>query len=515
MERADVIIVGSGVAALQLARHLSEDTNVIVFTKSDVSNGNSRYAQGGIAAAIGEEDHPFAHYLDTTEAGRYANHSQTTLEMLREAPGIIQELIEEGFTCDRNQDGTIDLGREGGHHQNRIVHSGGDQTGKRLMEHLQQQIRANVEIRDHHFVYELLVENEVCYGVRYKTEYETAVLTAPHIVLSTGGCGQLYASTSNAPTITGDGFALAYEAGAEMTDMEFVQFHPTLLNVNGKTHGLVTEAVRGEGAVLVDEKGRRIMDGVHPLGDLAPRNVVANTIYTEREKGHTLYLDIRMIPQFEERFPTVTALCHRHDISLSEGFIPVTPGCHFIMGGITTDKIGRTSVTGLYAIGEAACTGVHGANRLASNSLLEGMVFSKRLAGWINEQKVSGIPYTGKNKPLLLDPICDLPPRSLLQQKMMENVGMVRDAKALKKQKGWLESFHLDQWFSFDLSLLTSKQVTTLFMLRTAWLMTVSALEREESRGGHYRSDFPNEETEWQQKQIVQEKRKSNEPIHL
>ncbi|WP_079477207.1 L-aspartate oxidase [Halobacillus salinus] len=515
MNNADVIIVGSGVAALQLAKHLHKDINVIVFTKSDVTNGNSRYAQGGIAAAIGEVDHPYAHYLDTIDAGRFANHAQTTLEMTREAPEIVRELMESGWAYDKDDLGHVQLGREGGHHDDRIIHSGGDQTGKQLTEHLLSQIEANVKVLENHFVYELLVEDGVCRGVRCMSDSDVEIFTAPHVILSTGGCGQLYSFTSNAETITGDGFALAYNAGAEITDMEFIQFHPTLLYIKGETRGLVTEALRGEGAVLVDENGRRIMDGLHPMGDLAPRNIVAQAIYAERDKGHDVYLDIRNIKHLSSRFPTVTALCTEYEVDLIKGLIPVSPGCHFIMGGVATDRIGRTTIDGLYAIGEVACTGVHGANRLASNSLLEGLVFGKRLGKWINEQKRSEHTKKGLQLPLLLEPLCELPPVGVIQKTMMERVGMVRSAEGLHQQLKWLESFQLDRWFSFDLSLLTTKQVTTLFMLRTAWLITISALEREESRGAHYRSDYPEELKSWQSKQIVQEKRKSNEPIHL
>ena len=520
MKKADVIIVGSGVSALQLAKHLSEDMNVIVFTKSKATNGNSSYAQGGISAAIKEDDHPFAHYLDTIEAGRYTNQSQSTLEMTREAPSIIHELIAEGCAFDRDQDGHLQLGREGGHHDYRIVHSGGDQTGKRLMDHLIQHLPDNIELYENHFVYDLLINENRCYGVKCLTKNGTRTFTAAHVVLSTGGCGQLYSLTSNAKTITGDGIALAYQAGAEITDMEFIQFHPTLLYRDGQTHGLVTEAVRGEGAILVNEIGDKIMDGVHPLRDLAPRNVVAQTIYQQLQQGHHVYLDIRSISEFSKRFPTVAKLCEDHDIDIQEGQIPVSPGCHFAMGGIATDRFGQTTVDGLYALGEAACTGVHGANRLASNSLLEGLVFGKRLADFINTSarlpQSSDIP---EPKPPLQYPIVELPSVQELQQKMMDDVGMVRTERQLRQHKLWLESFRIDDWFAFDLSLLTTKQVTTLFMLQTAWLITCSALWREESRGAHFRSDFPQEVKWWQQKQSVHkrniEKRNIHEPIYL
>ncbi|MGI8316376.1 L-aspartate oxidase [Halobacillus mangrovi] len=516
MNKADVIIVGSGIASLQLARHLRKDLNVIVLTKSELNQSNSTYAQGGIAAALHEDDHPRAHYLDTMEAGRYMNDSSKTLQMTSEAPEIIHDLIQDGCVFDYEENGALSLGKEGAHNYNRIVHGGGDQTGRRIVEGLVSKLSSNISIYENQFVFELAKDAAgVCCGVRSKSaDGRHHLYTAPHVVLATGGCGQLYTYTSNAETVTGDGISLAYLAGAELSDMEFIQFHPTLLYKNGKTKGLVSEAVRGEGAELIDENGNRLMQNIHPLKDLAPRHVVAQTIYAHLHKGGHVYLDIRSIPNFIERFPTITSMCEHNDISIKDGLIPVAPGCHFSMGGISIDNLGRTTVSGLYAIGEAACSGVHGANRLASNSLLEGLVYGKRLAYYINHNH-----FTQIKKPV--ERIYDYSPSSLplpareeIQRRMMENVGIVRSEIDLLQHKEWLESFPIYEIPEFDLSLLTTEQVNILLMLQTAHLITCSALEREESRGGHFRSDYPEEIELWKSKQIVQQRNLERRDTH-
>ncbi|MGR9047784.1 L-aspartate oxidase [Halobacillus faecis] len=504
---ADIIIIGSGVAALQLARQLAADKNVIIITKSSLGHGNSRLAQGGIAAAIGDSDHPFYHFMDSVVAGRSMNNHQATLMMTEEAPQIIRELEMDGCAFDYKEKGILALGKEGAHTQNRIIHGGGDQTGKVLMDYMTQSLPPHVEILENHFVFELMTnEDGSCFGVKSKDAYGIHEFHAPHTVLATGGCGQLYASTSNASSVTGDGMALAYQAGADLTDMEFIQFHPTLLYIQAKPVGLISEAVRGEGAVLVDEMGTPIMENVHPLRDLAPRHVVSQTIYQKRKTGENVYLDIKGVDRFQTRFPHITNLCLQYGVDLNEGQIPVAPGCHFSMGGVKTDRVGRSTVEGLYAIGEVACTGVHGANRLASNSLLEGLVYGKRLAKHLqNSSDYFSRPKEANNlrKPLPFQ----LPSKTEIQERMMENVGIMRDGQRLVYHLQWLESFvRPSEWRNYDLSMLTFEQMTKMFMLQTCWLITRSALEREESRGGHYRSDFPEEQWEWQNKQIIRQR---------
>ncbi|MFG6119858.1 L-aspartate oxidase [Thalassobacillus sp. B23F22_16] len=509
MEQSEVIIVGSGIAALQLLANLRRDMNVIVLTKSEVKTSNSFHAQGGVAAALAPEDNPYAHYIDTIEAGRGLNDPEAVSQLTRQAPSVIRELLEAGCAFDRDERGEIVLGREGSHRWNRIVHGGGDQTGKRLVDCLLGKIGANVSVKEHEFVFQLLTDEQgKCYGVKSKGRDGTiSTYVAPHIVLATGGCGQLYAATSNAETVTGDGHALAYLAGAELVDMEFVQFHPTMLSINGDIKGLVTEAVRGEGAVLVDESGRRIMKGVHPQEDLAARHIVAQTIFDCISQGRSVFLNMTNIAHFSKKFPTVAQLCKANGVDLEKGKIPVAPGAHFLMGGVKTDEAGRTTVEGLYAIGEAACTGVHGANRLASNSLLEGLVYGKRLAAHLNQQAWEVPRYHALSGNLEQREIM-LPAVMEIQQSMIERVGIMRTGNELRKQKEWLESFSIPE----NLDALSTSQISRVFMLITSWLVTTSALARTESRGGHFREDFPNENSEWQQRHIqLQKNRKQGE----
>ncbi|MBN9655569.1 L-aspartate oxidase [Halobacillus sp. GSS1] len=512
---ADIIIIGSGVAALQLARQLPADKNVIIITKSSLGHGNSRLAQGGIAAAIGDSDHPFYHFIDSVIAGQSMNNHQATLMMTEEAPQIIRELETDGCAFDYEEQGILALGKEGAHTQNRIIHGGGDQTGKVLMDYLIQSLPQHVEIFENHYVFELMTSEEgCCFGVKSKDASGIHEFHAPHTVLATGGCGQLYASTSNAPSVTGDGMALAYQAGAELADMEFIQFHPTLLYIQEKPVGLISEAVRGEGAVLVDKNGTPIMENIHPLKDLAPRHVVSQTIYQKRKNGDDIYLDIGGMEGFQKRFPHITNLCRQYGVDLHRGQIPVAPGCHFSMGGVKTDMAGRSTVKGLYAIGEVACTGVHGANRLASNSLLEGLVYGKRLAKHLQNDSdpfFQAKETTKKRPPLPFK----LPSKTEIQERMMENVGIMRDGQKLSNHLQWLESFaRPSKWRTYDISMLTFEQMTRMFMLQTCWLITYSALEREESRGSHYRSDFPEEQLEWQNKQIIRQRTLEMREVH-
>jgi len=506
MKKCNVLIIGSGVAALQLAGQLSKDLNVIVLTKSHLRHGNSSIAQGGIAAALGANDHPHLHLQDTLEAGRHINHYSAVQSLTDEAPAIMQELIHDGCEFDFGKDGFPLLGMEGSHQHHRIIHGGGDQTGKRLMEGLIRRVGQNVNVIENLFVYDLLMDetHDRCYGAKGKdSSGNIHTFIADHVVLSTGGCGQVYEITSNASTVTGDGLALAYRAGAEMIDMEFVQFHPTLLYINGEAKGLVSEAVRGEGAKLVTSEGTRIMKDVHPLEDLAPRHVVSQTIYSYIQVGTEVFLDIRSISGFQKRFPTITKLCEQNGVHLSEGKIPVAPGCHFLMGGVKTDEVGRTNIKGLYAIGEVACTGVHGANRLASNSLLEGLVYGKRLAQSINHAKPEQHPATSFSQKQRTQPLLHLPTMDHIKSSMMEHTGIVREKEGLRAQREMLESYNINELMELDFDRLSIGQLTTIFMLTTSWMIASSALERQESRGGHFRSDVPFERNDWMTKHIT------------
>lgn len=515
MKKAHVLIVGSGVAALQLAKRLRDDMNVIIITKSYVNNGNSNLAQGGIAAALGRNDRPEYHFIDTLEAGRFHNDQEAVRAITDEGPSLIRELLEEGCPFDKSDEGNLLLGMEGAHSNHRIIHGGGDATGKCVMDHLEPKVTDRLEIMENRHVFELIIDRETCLGVKCRNKDGTIeYFYADHVVLATGGCGQLYSHTSNAKTVTGDGIALAYRAGAEIADMEFIQFHPTLLYINGETRGLVSEAVRGDGGRLVTEDGRPIMEGIHPMGDLGPRHVVAQTIYNHLREGKRIFLDVSGIHSFEKRFPTITSLCEKYNIDWKKR-IPVAPGSHFLMGGIKTDLWGRTSIKGLYAIGEVACTGLHGANRLASNSLLEGLYMGKKLAEWLNAKRDGGLespiqPAFRRTKNIQRS----LPTIEDIQQSMMDNVGIIRTEEGLVKQKCWLESFDIDGLIKTDFENFTTEEMTRAFMLITSWLITNAALNRTESRGGHFRSDFPCENDQlWLRKQTIQKRNEMNEPI--
>jgi L-aspartate oxidase len=507
MKKSDILIIGSGVAALQLSILLSHDKNVRILTKSHIKNANSYLAQGGIAAAIGIGDDPSKHFADTLEAGRFHNNEDTVREIVNEAPKLIGDLAKQGNIFDKDQLGNLQLGLEGAHSEKRIVHSGGDATGKNVIEYLISKLPENSKVEESVFVYELIIDHKQkrCIGAKAKTEDGTIrYYYGDYVILATGGCGQLYPYTSNAATVTGDGIAIAYLAGAEIADMEFIQFHPTLLYINGETKGLISEAVRGEGATLVTEDGTPIMEGVHPLKDLAPRHIVSQTIFDYIEKGHEVFLDIRSINDFEKRFPSVTAICQNNGVNLSEGRIPVVPGSHFLMGGIKTDVIGRTSINGLFAIGEAACTGLHGANRLASNSLLEGLYQGKKLSQWINSHsKKNPIPDFPRPVPFLQEKRVFLPDVQVLKERMMKRVGIVRSKELLEEQQNWLEQLNVSELTEFDAY--STEDLTAIFMYVNATLITGSALTRTESRGGHFRSDFPDENDEnWLKKIIIQ-----------
>jgi L-aspartate oxidase len=380
MPNIDVLIIGSGIASLTVAAKLCKEKNVVIITKKKIRNSNSMLAQGGVAVAIAEDDHWKSHFDDTMNAGCYANREEMVELLVKEGQRTIQSLIKEGMAFDRDEEGNLLLGKEGAHRARRILHAGGDRTGAFLTEYMIKRVQEHATIIEDETVIDLIVRNKTCVGVITRTEEgNVQKYVAQHIVLATGGIGGIYRYTSNAQVITGDGLAMAYRAGCELEDLEFVQFHPTMLYVNGYACGLVSEAVRGEGAILVTSTGGRVMQGVHEMEDLAPRDIVSREIYQRLLQKERVFLDISMITHFEKRFPAITELCHRHDISVEEGLIPVVPGAHFHMGGIKTNQHGETSISRLYAVGEVACQGVHGANRLASNSLLEGLVYGSRL----------------------------------------------------------------------------------------------------------------------------------------
>ncbi|MGD6832076.1 L-aspartate oxidase [Sutcliffiella halmapala] len=504
----DVIVVGSGLSALLTAKYLSKHMNVMVFTKSNKYENNSFLAQGGVASAIADTDTWQGHFHDTILAGCNHNEKDSVELLTKLGPGMLQDLMEAGMDFDKDEHGMLSLGMEGAHSQRRILHAGGDQTGRRMMQWLHSQISHCVQVVEQETVIKVLTEDDRCCGIKTVNRYgERISYYASHIVFATGGAGALYSYTSNDPSVNGMALALAYKAGAILTDLEFMQFHPTMLHVNNKVVGLVSEAVRGEGAYLVNDQGLRIMQGIHPQEDLAPRDIVSRTIFQELDRGGKVYLNIENVINFEERFPTISKMCRNQGISMKNKLLPVVPGAHFFMGGIKTDLNGETSLKGLYAVGEAACNGVHGANRLASNSLLEAIVFSKKLAEHLLSKPLGNYREAWKEETLTKEkaakPYIQLPAKSELQAMMMKHAGIVRHAEGLQELKRWLEAYQ-PYWqelnrFELDLSLV---EMELVYMLQISHLIASAALKREESRGAHCRSDFPQASEAWLQKRI-------------
>ncbi|QOR65675.1 L-aspartate oxidase [Cytobacillus suaedae] len=499
-EYTDALIIGSGIAALNLATKLSDHMNVRIITKSKVENSNSMLAQGGVAAAISPSDHWLNHFQDTMSAGCYHNDTAAVRTLVELGPSCIKELMNDGMTFDCDTDGNPVLGLEGAHLQKRILHAGGDSTGKALMNYHFSKLNEKIIVNENEMILDLIIHDEKCVGVTsLNNQNEITSFYANHVIFATGGCGGLYSVTSNDATITGDGIAAAYRAGAEITDMEFIQFHPTMLYKDGNSYGLISEAVRGEGAILVNDKGTNIMDGVHDLKDLAPRDIVSKTIHQEYVKGNVVFLDISMIKNFQIKFPTITGICEKAGINLQEGLLPVAPGAHFLMGGIKTNLYGESTINGLYAIGEVACTGVHGANRLASNSLLEGIVFASLLANrLISTPKHRNKPILYSKRQCLQGETLSLPTTNAIRDLMSRYVGIERDEQGLLYAKQWIESYLTNDMINGVLPMNGSRsEYTVINMLTTSWLIISSALEREESRGGHYRIDYPNSDPRW------------------
>ncbi|MFK8795000.1 L-aspartate oxidase [Planococcus plakortidis] len=489
----DVCIIGGGVAGLMLARSLPDSYSIAVVTKEHAGTGNTSLAQGGIAASLSFDDRPESHATDTLLAS--ANHADAErVEILAtEGSAIMKHLMAQGLPFDTDEFGMPKLGMEGAHSMRRIVHTGGDQTGKLLMRYLMEETSGKITRFAFHQALELRMESSRCTGVLVSDlSGKRSVVQARHVVLATGGIGQLYSETSNSSVATGDGLSLAYHAGAVLEDLEFVQFHPTILTLEGKSRGLISEAVRGEGALLVNGDGKRIMEGIHPFMELAPRDIVARAIERHWQAEGPVFLDARQLADFNQRFPSIYKNCRNHAVDPTEELLPVRPGAHFHMGGVRTDSYGRTSVPGLYAVGEVASTGVHGANRLASNSLLEGLVFAKRLAQWIGEEpghrKEAGLVESDAPSPFASFEKVE---EGKLRQEMTEVAGILREPRALKRflAEHPLKTYRI-QDYPDDLIALIHRQTARS-------LIASAALLREESRGGHYRIDAPEPKAEW------------------
>ena len=507
----DVVVVGSGVAGLTTALRLrAAGLTVLVVTKAMLDDGSTRWAQGGIAAALGEGDTPEQHLDDTLVAGAGLCDEAAVRILVTEGPAAVRRLIATGAAFDKGADGEILLTREGGHHRRRIAHAGGDATGAEISRALVEAIRADrgVEVIEHALVLDLLTDAEgrtAGLTLHVMGEGQRDGVGAVHaraVVLATGGMGQVFSATTNPAVSTGDGVALALRAGAEVTDLEFVQFHPTVLWLGPDAEGqqpLISEAVRGEGAYLVDADEVRFMVGQHELGELAPRDIVAKGITRRMQQTGTehMYLDGRHFGEamWEERFPTILASCRSHGIDPVTELIPVAPAAHYASGGVRTDLRGHTSVSGLYACGEVACTGVHGANRLASNSLLEGLVFAERIAADILDRDAAGklAPrHEDTQREVRRVPLLASEARADIQRLMTRGVGVLRSAASMDEAAeglAGLAAAHPDDTSKGESPQVGTWEATNLHLVATA--LAAAARLRQETRGCHWREDFP------------------------
>ncbi len=496
------LVIGGGVAGASAALAAAEHGEVIVLCKDDTQLSNTAWAQGGIAAVMAEDDSFGSHEADTLEVGGGLCDADVVHEVVTGGPDAMRELTTLGMPFDKDADGAIALGREGGHHQRRILHASGDATGSALQTTLLDRLRShpNIRVFAHCFALDLITPSAepgatVMGAVTWHARYGLQMIWSRSTVLASGGAGQLYRETTNPRVATADGVAMAYRAGASIADMAFIQFHPTVLYLPGAPRSLISEAVRGEGAHLVDETGTRFMRDEHELVELAPRDVVSRAIVSRiaRTGSTKVYLDARHIEGFDRRFPGITAELMNYGIDPQRELVPVHPAAHYTIGGVRTDAAGRTGIPGLYAVGEAACSGLHGANRLASNSLLEGLVVGKA-AG-----RLAGLAASELGLPAPISIVSDIRPsehgvldiedvRSSLRSAMWRNVGIERTGAMLTDAVDMLEF-----WARYTLDKIFDEpdgwEVQN--MLTVAHLVAQSALWRAESRGCHMRTDAP------------------------
>ncbi|MFF3697219.1 L-aspartate oxidase [Streptomyces sp. NPDC002221] len=519
---ADVVVVGSGVAGLTAAlRCTAAGLATVVVTKARLDDGSTRWAQGGIAAALGEGDTPEQHLDDTLVAGAGLCDEDAVRLLVTEGPDAVRRLIATGAHFDTDDSGAISLTREGGHHRRRIAHAGGDATGAEISRALVEAVRTQaVRTIENALVLDLLKDGHgrtagITLHVMGEGQHDgVGAVHAPAVVLATGGMGQVFSATTNPSVSTGDGVALALRAGAEISDLEFVQFHPTVLFLGADSEGqqpLVSEAVRGEGAHLVDAAGTRFMLGQHELAELAPRDIVAKAITRQMQAqgAEHMYLDARHFGagMWEQRFPTILAACRSHGIDPVTEPIPVAPAAHYASGGIRTDLRGRTTVPGLYACGEVACTGVHGANRLASNSLLEGLVFAENIAADILANPGGPTPTPVQGKAVAADPLdgpvplLDPAARIRIQRIMTNGAGVLRSAASLAEAAARLEEIHADERKA---AVPGVEAWETTNLLLVARVLVAAAAAREETRGCHWREDRPDrDDAAWRRHLVV------------
>ena len=496
----DFLIVGAGIAGLRAAITLAAAGRVLVVTKEALGESNTQYAQGGIAVAISGSEDVELHLEDTLAAGDGLVDPIAARVLVEEGPARVEELLGWDTHFDRYATGELMLTREGAHSRNRILHANGDATGREIGRALLARASATpgITLLPWTLLTDLITSDGRVHGATLLDENgEIRTVHARSVLLASGGAGQVYSDTTNPAVATGDGIAAALAAGAELADMEFYQFHPTALSLSGVPRFLLSEALRGEGAWLVNAAGERFMHRYHPLLELAPRDVVARAITREgmgTRPGETLpvYLDMRHVTSVDPdaRFPGISGFLHQHGLDLARDLIPVRPAAHYLMGGVRTDVDGRTSLPGLYAAGEVACTGVHGANRLASNSLLEGLVFGARAAEAMRRESDDPVKAEVRASSPTRD--VSLPPAEetirRLQQQMWEHAGLLRDAELLRSidlaaATRYADAIPSAQW--------TRREYEARSLARVARAIVVCALARKESRGAHYRNDFP------------------------
>ncbi len=506
MNHYDYIVVGSGIGGLYTALLAREQGSVLVITKGSIDDCNTRYAQGGIAAAIGKDDSPDLHSQDTINAGCGLSNEEAVNILAEEASVRIADLVDYRVPFD-TLDGEIALTMEAAHSVPRVLHAGGDATGEYIEVALSRQVRSSgIQVLENFLATEILVEKGKVAGIRALDcrtgtleEFECAFL-----ILATGGAGQLYKYNTNSDVATGDGIALAFSAGAEIVDMEFFQFHPTALRMSGVPPFLISEAVRGEGGVLRNADGDRFMAEYHEKEELAPRDVVARSILNEMKKtgSDRVFLDITHLPSHTvtTRFPHIYRFCLDRGLDITKDMIPVAPAAHYMIGGIMTNSWGETNIAGLFATGEVACTGVHGANRLASNSLLEAIVFSKRIIERTRNRPRKKSRANDKTKNMYASlgqrpnqRNVPAPGLAILQQLHWDKVGIIRDKDGLNQAAGFLAAWQQSLRPPTDQP---SYELNNLVL--TGRLLTEAALIREESRGAHFRSDFPQTSPKWQ-----------------
>jgi len=511
--RGDFLVIGSGIAGLRAALSLAETGEVVILTKADPRESNTGYAQGGIAAAIGPDDSPELHARDTLAAGDGLCNAAAVNVLVHEGPRYVAELLDWGAAFDRDADRRPALGREGAHSVRRVLHAR-DATGREIARVLWTRVSSDPRIRvvDDALAVDFTMRDGRCCGADFATVGETlGTVTAERTLLATGGAGQVFRETTNPAIATGDGIAMAVRAGAVVADLEFVQFHPTVLSVPGVPRFLLSEALRGEGARLINGAGEPFVERYEPAGDLASRDVVSRAMVREAERtGGPVYLTLAHLePEFvRSRFPMIARACADAGLDLARDPIPVSPAAHYIMGGVDTDLDGRTSVPGLFAAGEVACTGVHGANRLASNSLLEGLVFGARAAQAMTAA-VRPVDLSGRE---IVDAELDartpvggtVPSIDAVRDLMWRHVGVLRSQLALEETVATLQSWvgaiaRQRQAHPLD------SRLRCVSSLATAGLLIArAALRRTESRGAHFRTDFPSRDDLHWQKRIAE-----------